>query len=77
MATKAQAIIQLVHADGEGKVLVETEQQDRFLLTVHAAIRACQKHLATWKRLRNSSRSCMASFPRGWQRRTNTCQKHL
>jgi hypothetical protein len=42
MATKTQPIIQLVHADGEAKVLVETEQQDRFMLTVHAAIRACQ-----------------------------------
>ncbi len=42
MPAKTQPIIQLVHADGEAKVLIETEQQDRFMLTLHAAIRACQ-----------------------------------
>src|SRR5437660_1607842 len=42
MTAKTQPIIQLVHADGAAQVLIETEQQDRFMLTLHAAIRACQ-----------------------------------
>ncbi len=41
MATRTQAVIQLVHENKDAKVLVETEN-DRFMLTVQAAIRACQ-----------------------------------
>jgi hypothetical protein len=41
MPTKTQPIIQLVHVNKDAKVLVETEN-DRFMLTVQAAIRACQ-----------------------------------
>lgn len=42
MAHKTQPIIQLHYRDGNSHVLIETEEQDRFVLTVHAAIEACR-----------------------------------
>ncbi|MCI0640661.1 MAG: hypothetical protein L0Y72_20085 [Gemmataceae bacterium] len=44
MAIKTQPIIQLHHENTHGKVLVETDEQDRFVLTVSAAIEACQAY---------------------------------
>jgi hypothetical protein len=43
MVTNTQPIIQLHHENKDGKVLVETDRQDRFILTVSAAIEACSE----------------------------------
>lgn len=44
MATRTQPVIQLHHKDRDSQVLIETDQQDRFVLTVSAAIEACQAY---------------------------------
>jgi hypothetical protein len=42
MATKAQPFIRLRHQDKDAEVHIETEEEDRFVLTVGAAIQACK-----------------------------------
>ena len=42
MTTKTRPIIQLVYSAKDEQVIVETERQDRFVLTVSAAIEACR-----------------------------------
>jgi hypothetical protein len=42
MATKTQPFIRLSHRDHDARVQVETEEEDRFVLTVGAAIQACK-----------------------------------
>ena len=42
MAVKTQTIIDLKYDDKDAQVRVETEREDRFFMTVQAAIAACQ-----------------------------------